>query len=108
MTTLSESIADAEAKIGAGDARGAFDALRGQPGFPAPELTDAGDFGRAFSTFASVAEAIAGPELGTCMRKLADAPDDPQALYDGGYALYEQRLFEIGATAAAPSPAPRR
>lgn len=74
----------------------AFTTLRPLLEFPAPEET----LSTALTLFADVAAAIAGPDFGATMKR-ASSFDHPQALYDAGYALYEQRLYGIAATMLA-------
>lgn len=74
----------------------AFTTLRPLLEFPAPDATLSG----ALTLFVEVATAIAGTDFGATMKR-ASGFDDPQALYDAGYALYEQRLYGIAATMLA-------
>ena len=98
---LDQAIAEARTRLGAGQAREAFESLRGLLRFPAPELADRSAFVAAFGAFAEVARAIAGPEFGDTLAAAAADPDDAHALYDAGYKLYEQSLHGIAATALA-------
>ncbi|HJL23006.1 MAG TPA: hypothetical protein RMH80_12290, partial [Polyangiaceae bacterium LLY-WYZ-15_(1-7)] len=91
--TPRERLAQARASSRAGDPNAAFLALRPLLAYPAPEETLAD----ARQLFVDVATAIAGPELGATLRRAASW-DDPQALFDAGYALYEQQLFDLAAT----------
>lgn len=97
QTTLSQ----AEAALGAGDPQDAFATVRALIEHPAAALAETADFVAAFSVFARIAAAIAGPELGQVMARVVATPDDPRALYDAGYALYEQQLHAIAATTLA-------
>ncbi len=91
--TDAERLAQAEQALTGGDAMTAFSALRPLLEFPAPEETLA----KALTLFGDVATAIAGPEFGAKMKR-ASSFDDPQALYDAGFALYEQQLYAVAAT----------
>lgn len=88
-----ERLSQARDALAGGDAMTAFTTLRPLLEFPAPDPT----LPQALALFVDVATAIAGPDFGAKMRK-ASTFDDPQALYDAGFALYEQRLFGIAAT----------
>ncbi len=96
--SLSSSLAEADAALAEGDARTAFTAMRGVLDYPAPALDDAAAVGRAYAMFSRIAAAIAGPQLGEIMDRVAASPNDIDALYDAGFALYEQRLFAMAAT----------
>lgn len=91
-------LADARRLLDAGDAGGAFRALRPVLAYPAPELQGADELARALDVFAAVAEAIAGDELGLKVAAAAAAPDDVDALYDAAYALYEESLHDVAAS----------
>jgi hypothetical protein len=95
--TTADPITEARAHLAAGDARAAFLALR--PAIVAwREPLDDAEFTLRFALFASIAKSIAGEEFAARVRAIAADPDNVQALYDAGYALYEQRLFDIAAT----------
>jgi hypothetical protein len=94
--TDTERLAQATQQLRSGDAMSAFTTLRPLLDFPAPDATLSG----ALALFVDVATAIAGPDFGATMRR-ASGFDDPQALYDAGYALYEQRLYGIATTMLA-------
>lgn len=49
----------------------------------------------------AVAEELTGDHLARVLRWARDRPNDSEALYDAGYALYEQRLYDIAATLLA-------
>jgi hypothetical protein len=94
--TDTERLAQATQQLRSGDAMSAFTTLRPLLDFPAPDATLSG----ALTLFVDVATAIAGSDFGATMKR-ASRFDDPQALYDAGYALYEQRLYGIAATMLA-------
>ena len=93
-----EKLNAARAQLGAGDPRTAFQTIRGALQHPAPALEDLRLFVDAIATFRDIARAIAGEELGSVVESVVKSPDDPGALYDAAYALYEQQLFGIAAT----------
>jgi len=98
---LAETLAKAGTELASGDARAAFLTLRPILDFPAAALADGAALARAMAGFSQIASAIAGSEFGATIDRVAHHPDDVQALYDAGYALYEQRLFGIAATLLA-------
>lgn len=98
---LDATLAEARSKLAAGDAQAAFLALKPPLSYPAASLDDTARFQRALGAFAGVARAIAGPALGDLADAVAARPDDPQALYDLAYQLYEQGLHGIAATLLA-------
>ncbi len=91
-----DPMSDARAALAAGDARGAFLALRPTLLWNTAPEDDAGWTAR-LSLFADISRAIAGDELAAKARASADAPSNPQAHYDLGYALYEQGLYDVAA-----------
>lgn len=98
MSSLFESVRDARAKMVAGEFSAAFLALRETVTYPAKELEEEAAFREPFDVFASIAKGIAGDELSNLVRRASRDPNDVKALYDAGYALYEQKLFGIAAT----------
>ena len=56
-------------------------------------------FADAFGVFATISERYADEALLEKIRDVAARPDDPGALYDLGYQLYEAGLFGVAATA---------
>jgi tetratricopeptide (TPR) repeat protein len=96
--TPEEKIARARALV-ATDARAAFGELRTALAYPAaPEgalLHDALDVMR------EIAEELVGDHLAGVLAWARDHADDPEALYDAGYALYEQKLHDLAATLLA-------
>ena len=98
---LSEVLAKAEAELAAGDPRAAFGSIRSVLDYPAAELDDTRAMATALAAFARIAAAIAGPKFGAVVGRVAARPNDPEALYKAGYALYEQQLFGIAATLLA-------
>ncbi len=53
---------------------------------------------RGMGAFGQVAAAVAGSELAGKVHRVVARPDDPQALYDAAYALYEAGVFGVAAT----------
>lgn len=100
-TSLSEVLAQAQAELVGGDARAAFSTIRPALDYPAAQLDGAAAITAAFDGFARIAGAIAGAELAAVLQAVAAGPDDPNALYQAGFALYEQQLFGIAATVLA-------
>ncbi len=79
-----------------GDAQQAFQLLKPALAFQREELPD-GDFVRGLNVFARICDAIPDADLGNVIRRVWSAKDDPTALFDAGYALYERRLYSFGA-----------
>jgi hypothetical protein len=79
----------------AGDARGAFGAVRQVLGYPT--ALDESQWPEAMAVFARIASAIVGEEWAGHVRAVADAPSDVRALYKLGYELIEQSLHSIAA-----------
>jgi hypothetical protein len=92
-----DAFAAAAEAMRAGDAAGAFQRLRPLVSYPSLRDADAFEWVPRVSLFADVAQAIAGPSLGAQV-KACIAGDDPQALYDAGFALIDQQLPAIAAT----------
>ena len=93
---FSEQVGKAREALGAGDPRAAFTALRWV--FRLPELpTQREELAEALSLFSQLALPIAGPELAGVVDRGVAGLDAPQALYDLGYQLIEQRLPELAA-----------
>ncbi|MGZ5968149.1 MAG: hypothetical protein ACXWP4_10825 [Polyangiales bacterium] len=90
---------DAQAKLEAGDARGAFMTLR-----PLLEdraaLADEAAFRRAFELFAKIAAKMVDETFAAKVRAAA-AQRDLKALYDVGYQLIEQGIPNVAATVLA-------
>lgn len=101
MASLSEILAQAQAELAADDARAAFSTIRPALDYPAALLDGAAAMTAAFTGFAAVARAIAGPDFAALVQAVAADPDDPNALYEAGFALYEQQLFGAAATVLA-------
>ncbi len=55
----------------------------------------------AFALFARISTGIAGAEFASYINQTIDDPDDVQALYDLGYQLIEQSVFDIAAVPLA-------
>ncbi len=98
MPTYDDAISDARQKLAAGDARGAFGALRWPLSYPAADLRESARWGEAFQLFAQIAAELAGEELSKLARGAVEAPQDAQAHFDLGYELIEAGLPEIAAT----------
>lgn len=94
-----EEIAAAQAKLQAGDARGAFMALR-----PLLEdrvrLADESSFRTAFEMFSKLAAKMVDEPFSAKVRAAA-AQRDLKALYDVGYQLIEQGIPNVAATVLA-------
>lgn len=89
---------EARAQLAAGDAQAAFQTIRAILQHPAPTLADQAPFVEAFGVFTEIARAIAGEPLAELIADVVDSPEDPDALYDAAYALYEQQLFGVATT----------
>lgn len=81
----------------AGDVGGAYRALHGVLRYPAvaaptPLLRE------AMNALAAVATQLADEEFGALMGRVAKSPDDVEALFQAGFALYEQEQFDVAAT----------
>lgn len=87
--TLRAALADARAKLDAGDAGAAWTALRG--GLPAgPPPTDDTLFVELVTLGGRIARGLGAVAVAERLERCAAAPGDVRALYDGGYALYEE------------------
>lgn len=100
MTPSYESLRQAALDaLSAQDARKAFLTFRPVLHYPgAPELAQPGLWKEAWELFARIAAAFAGEPFAALVRRVAERPDDPQALYDLGYQLIEQSQHGISAT----------
>ncbi len=98
---LDATLTEVNAKLAAGDAIAAFQTLRPAIEFPGTAVRDPAELGRALEGFASIATVIVGAEFAAMVRTTASRLDEPQALYDLAYQLYEQRLFGVAATLLA-------
>ncbi|WAS99385.1 hypothetical protein [Nannocystis punicea] len=95
MTVSFESIRE---QVAAGDASGAWVALTQVCGYPnGGALGDEG-FAEAMALAVVITRELAGPDGVATMAAAAAAPDDPQALYDAGWWLTEERQFAIAAS----------
>ena len=91
---------DAAQALADGDPRKAFTRfwwVLYYPGYP----TLRQNWQEAFNLFAQIGAEIANEEFALKVRRVADAADDLQALYDLGYELIEQSLPDIAATVLA-------
>lgn len=84
-----------------GDVQSAFSKFRWTLEYPGQLGEDPQRWRDALSIFARIATDMAGDEFGTLVRRVAASSDDLQTLYDFGYALVEQGLNGIAATALA-------
>ena len=112
----------ARAELNNGDAQTAFATLRGLLAYPARLLqrdagsaegstvsagsAAAGGFDRvllvpALAALADAALPIAGDAFAAKLSEAARAIDEPDALYDAAYVLYEERQFSVAATLLA-------
>lgn len=105
---------DAKAALAAGDVRAAYSQLRWVLEYPSPILKDDALWAEVVPLFADVCRGIAGAELEAKVRAVVGAPAkkklfgfgkpsegakaEPQALYDLGFALIDQKLDGIAAT----------
>jgi hypothetical protein len=81
------------------DARAAFAELR--PVLAYPAALDDALLRDALGVMRAIAEEIVGDHLAGVIGWARDHLDDPEALYDAAYALYEQKLHDLGATLLA-------
>lgn len=77
------------------DAQKAFRELRPALGYPA--APDDETLRDALDAMCVVSKAIAGDELAGVVAWARDHIDDPEALYDAGYAFYEHKLHDLAA-----------
>src|SRR5262249_36176795 len=105
MERFVEVLSKIEDALGAGDARSAFATLR--PWIAYPGRVAPGDWARAMEVFARIARAIAGDGLAE-LASAAGHLEDVQALYDLGYELIEQELYDIAANVLARAVERRR
>ena len=96
--SLEQTSSEALDKLAAGDPMAAFQSFRGVLKHPAESLDSTEKFSQALAVFGQISAQIAGEEFAATINKAAQQPDDPQALYDLGYALYEQSLFDVAST----------
>ncbi len=100
MTTerFVEVLSKVDGALSGGDAHGAFAHLR--PWLAYPTRVPGGDWGPAVRAFARIARALGVESLAElCLA--AESPDDIQPLYDLGYELIEQELFDVAASVLA-------
>lgn len=105
MERFADVLSKIEDALGAGDARSAFETLR--PWVAYPGKVAASDWGRAMDVLSRISREIAGDHLAE-LAALAGGLDDVQPLYDLGYELIEQELFDIAATVLARAVERRR
>ncbi len=92
------ALKDALAALEAGDPRAAFTALRPALRFPdAP--ADSERWSRGLAALSQIGKEIAGSSFSVTTLAAAIRPDSPQALYDLGYLLYEEGLYDLAAAA---------
>lgn len=97
---VANAIQEASELLKAGDVGGAYRALHGILRYPAvaaptPLLRE------AMNALSAVATQLADEEFGALMGRVAKDPDDVEALFKAGFALYEQEQFDIAATLLA-------
>jgi hypothetical protein len=85
----------ARAALGQGDPRQAFALLRDVLSYP--NVLGREEWQPALLLFAEIAQQIVDEKWAEQIRAAARNPEDINALYQLGYALYEQQLFGIGA-----------
>ncbi len=97
-------ITAARAELVSGDAQTAFATLRGLLSYPASLLTEPAQKALLQDAVAALADAslpIAGEVFGATIAAAAREIDDPEALYDAAYALYEESQYAVAATLLA-------
>lgn len=105
MERFVDVLAKIEDGLASGDARSAFGTLR--PWIAYPGKIAASDWGRAMEVFSRISRAIAGDHLSDLAAQAGDL-QDVQPLYDLGYELIEQELFDIAANVLARAVERRR
>jgi hypothetical protein len=100
-TTYLERRQTALESLERGDAREAFGKFRWTMEYPGQLGNDPDRWRDALTLFARITTALVGEAFTALVRRVADAPDDVQALYDLGYGLIEQNLNGIAATVLA-------
>ncbi len=105
MERFVDVLSKIEDALGSGDARSAFGTLR--PWLAYPGKVAAGDWGRAMEVFARIAREITGDALAD-LALAARGLDDVQPLYDLGYELIEQELYDLAANVLARAVERRR
>lgn len=94
--------ANAIAALESGDSESAFRTFRSAIDYRSQMLDGSeSQFADAFGVFARISESFAPPDFVSIVRAVSEQPGNVQALYDLGYALYEQGLQGIGATPLA-------
>lgn len=97
MSETEQTLADLRGRLAAGEAAAdVYRALRPVLGWPA-ELDDVG-FTGGFGLLAEVSRSLGAAELGGLLDTVARQPDDPNALYQAAYQLYEQGQGSVAAT----------
>jgi len=99
--SYSERIANARARLAEDEPREAFGELAETLRFPAMELLKTERFTESMQLFAEIATRVADAKFGQVIARIAEAPDDPRALYEAGYEMIEQGLHPLAATVLA-------
>jgi len=84
-------------KLDEGTAHEAFQLLRPLIDYPG-QVDENTRWTSVWTTFAKIAEAIAGHEFASLVQNVAKKPDDPELLYRFGYELIEEHLEAVAAT----------
>jgi hypothetical protein len=95
VTTPDPRCARAHELLDGGDALAAFRELR--PALAYPAAPEGPALREALGVFHAVAAALAGEKLASAIAWARDRADDPEALYDAAFALYEEKLHDIAA-----------
>lgn len=98
MSAFDDALAEATRLLAVGNAQDAYGALRPLLEYPATDLRDPVAFVAAVRVFAKLAQVFAGDELAALLVAVADRPDDPNALYQAAFTLYDHHLPAIAAT----------
>jgi hypothetical protein len=97
---MQEELKNAKVLLREGDPQGAFKELSGVLRYPGT-LGSKRDFTKAMTLVSEAAQMLGAADFSQALRGAGKKPNDLKALFDAGYALYEQGLPGISATVLA-------
>jgi len=98
---LQSALTTAREAVRSQDHAAAWQALGDVLSYPGDAVQERAPFQQAFGAFAQLAGAMGGPDLAGAVQVVVAKPDDPQALYDAAYQLYEHQAHGLAATLLA-------